>query len=88
MENKNTQRLINLTIICKVNENEEMLKLVSEHDGHLTNVIYGKGSCKKGALAQAFGLDDDYKKAVNSLYNFNKKNTGIAFGVLVEGLLF
>ncbi len=105
MESKNTQRLISLTIICKVNDNEEMLKLVNEHEGYLTNVIYGKGSCKKGAFAQAFGLDADYKKAIittlvyeenatkiinklNSLYNFNKKNTGIAFGVVVEGLLF
>ncbi len=105
MENKEIKRLVSLTIICKVKEKEKMLKLIEQKEGHLTSTIYGKGSCKRGAFAQAFGLDDDYKKAIittlvyeekakeiieelNTVYNFNKENTGIAFGVVVEGLMF
>ena len=105
MQNNEIKRLVNLTIICKTKEKEKMLKLVQQKEGHLTNVIYGKGSCKRGTFAQVFGLDDDYKKAIittlmyeenansvieelNTVYNFNKENTGIAFVVLVEGILF
>lgn len=102
VKNKGIQYFV---IIAEQKKKNKFLSLLSDHNAHGIEVIYGHGSMSPSAIAAAFGFDaengkvlitclikkENAEKLINILYhdyNFKKPNTGIAFGITVEGLAF
>lgn len=60
----NINSLQYFTIICNIKDKNKMMSLLQENRAHGIGLRYGRGSAKKGALAQAFGFETEEKKAV------------------------
>lgn len=52
------------TVICNTKNKNSIIELLENHGARGIEVIYGRGSAKKGVLAQAFGFDTEEKKAI------------------------
>ncbi len=90
-------------VICDKKKKKKFMSLVADSGGVCLEAMYGRGSAKAGAFAQALGFETEEHKVVISCliptpqavaltellrreYNFDKKNTGFAFSVALEGL--
>ncbi len=91
------------TIICDKKKKNQMIALMASYGAVGIDTVYGRGSVKAGAFAQALGFETEEHKVVlsalipsakaaeltavlHSEYHFGTENTGIAFGIPVEGL--
>lgn len=61
------------TVICNTKNKNSMIELLESHGARGIEVIYGRGSAKKGVLAQAFGFDTEEKKAIVSCFVSSEK---------------
>ena len=62
-----------LTVICNTKNKNSMIELLEGHGARGVEVIYGRGSAKRGVLAQAFGFDTEEKKAIISCFVSSEK---------------
>ncbi len=98
-----TSSLQYYVVICDKKKKKKFMCLVADHGGVCIDVLYGRGSVKVGAFAEALGFESEEHKVLISCliptpqalelneilkneYNFDKKNTGFAFGVALQGL--
>ena len=61
-----TNKLQYLIIIAEKNHKEKFLSLLSQHDAHSVEVMYGHGSMSPNAISEAFGFNAEQHKVLIS----------------------
>ena len=75
------------TVICNTKNKNGMIELLEEHGAKGIEIIYGRGTAKRGVLAQAFGFDTEEKKAVISCF-VSEENATELMGLLYNDCNF
>ncbi len=60
------KKLEHFVLICDRKSTKKFIDLLTENGARSIDTVYGKGSVKAGAIAEALGLDIEEKKAVIS----------------------
>lgn len=66
MDSKIINRLHYFVIIAGQKQKNKFITLLSEHGGHIVDVVYGKGSADTGLWASTFGFEVEEGKALLS----------------------
>ncbi len=97
-------KLLYYTLICDKKKKVKFLELMASYGAVGIETVYGRGSAKASAFAQALGFEtEEHKVVISALmltakaeeltrilqtqHDFQHSNTGIAFGIPVEGMM-